>query len=61
MSNLIDFLQKKNITNLEGYSQQVKRQSEFLRKIVNDKSINNVMEIGFNAGHSAEFKNREKV
>ena len=55
MSNLVDFYKKKNITNFEGYSQQVKGQADFLRNIVNDKSINNVMEIGFNAGHSAEL------
>ena len=55
MINLLDFYKEKNITNFEGYSQQVKGQVEFLRNIVNDKSINNVMEIGFNAGHSAEL------
>ena len=55
MSNLVDFYKKKNITKFEGYSQQVKGQVDFLRNIVNDKSINNVMEIGFNAGHSAEL------
>lgn len=55
MSNLVDFYKEKNIVNFEGYSQQVKGQADFLRNIVNDKSINNVMEIGFNAGHSAEL------
>tara|TARA_Y100000389_G_scaffold44671_1_gene39368 strand:- start:3830 stop:4423 length:594 start_codon:yes stop_codon:yes gene_type:complete len=55
MINLVDFYKEKNITNFEGYSQQVKGQVEFLRNIVNDESINNVMEIGFNAGHSAEL------
>ena len=55
MINLVDFYKEKNITNFEGYSQEVKGQVEFLRNIVNDESINNVMEIGFNAGHSAEL------
>lgn len=55
MSNLVDFYKEKNITIIEGYSQQVKGQVKFLRNIVNHKSINNVMEIGFNAGHSAEL------
>ena len=55
MTNLVDFYKKKNIKNFEGYSQEVKGQANFLRKIVNHKSINNVMEIGFNAGHSAEL------
>ena len=55
MSNLSDFYRQQNITNFEGYSQQVKGQTDFLRNIVNDESIKNVMEIGFNAGHSAEL------
>ena len=55
MSNLSEFLQQKNITQFEGYSQQVKEQANFLRNIVNAKSIKSVMEIGFNAGHSAEL------
>ena len=55
MTTLIDFYKQQNIRNFEGYSQQVKEQSDFLRNIVNDISINNVMEIGFNAGHSAEL------
>ena len=58
MNNLNDFYKEKKIdpTKLvEGHSQQVKEQTEFLREIVNDESINNVMEIGFNGGHSAEL------
>ena len=55
MSNLVDFYKEKNQQIAEGYSQQVKGQVEFLRNIVNHKSIKNVMEIGFNAGHSAEL------
>lgn len=56
MTSLVDFYKQQNIVRFdEGYSQQVKGQSEFLRDIVNDTSINNVMEIGFNAGHSAEL------
>ena len=55
MINLVDFFKEKNITKFEGYSQQIKEQVEFLKNIVNDESINNVMEIGFNAGHSAEL------
>ena len=55
MTSLSDFYKEKNIKVNEGYSQQVKGQVDFLKNIVNDKSINNVMEIGFNAGHSAEL------
>lgn len=55
MSNLIDFYKELNITKFEGYSQQCNEESIFLKNIVNNKSINTVMEIGFNAGHSAEL------
>lgn len=55
MSNLKDFLNKQNTVISEGYSQEVKGQSDFLKNIVNDESIKSVMEIGFNAGHSAEL------
>ena len=55
MSNLVNFYKKENVNIIEGYSQQVKGQVDFLRNIVNDESINNLMEIGFNAGHSAEL------
>jgi predicted O-methyltransferase YrrM len=43
---------KSNVT--EGYSQQSKDETAFLEKIVNDKNIKTVMEIGFNGGHSAD-------
>lgn len=55
MSNLNDLLKQKNIYGIEGHSQEVKEQTDFLKNIVNDESIKNVMEIGFNAGHSAEL------
>lgn len=55
MSNLTDYYQELNITNFEGYSQQCDQESDFLRNIVSSESIKNVMEIGFNAGHSAEL------
>jgi predicted O-methyltransferase YrrM len=55
MSNLVDFYKELNIIHFEGYSQQCNEESIFLKNIVNNKSINNVMEIGFNAGHSAEL------
>ena len=55
MSNLIEFYSLNNITNFEGYSQQVPGQIIFLKDIVKQKSVLNVMEIGFNAGHSAEL------
>jgi predicted O-methyltransferase YrrM len=55
MTTLVDFYKVKNINRFEGYSQQCKGETEFLKNIVSNQSINNVMEIGFNAGHSAEI------
>ena len=55
MSTLNEFYIKRNISKFEGYSQQVPEQAQFLKNIVNNESIINVMEIGFNAGHSAEL------
>lgn len=55
MSKLTDYYNSNNIKVTEGYSQQVKEQVEFLKETVNQTSIHNVMEIGFNAGHSAEL------
>jgi hypothetical protein len=50
---LTSFLNSKGFTWFEGYSQEVPKQVEDLIKITNKPNIN-VMEIGFNAGHSAE-------
>lgn len=55
MTNLTEYLKSKNIEKLEGYSQQVPEQVDFLKTLVSNPSIKNVMEIGFNAGHSAEI------
>ena len=55
MSKLADFYKSKNINSFEGNTQEVVGQTDFLRSIVNNELINNVMEIGFNAGHSAEI------
>ena len=52
---LVDYYNYKNITQFEGYSQQSKGETDFLTNIVNNEAINNVLEIGFNAGHSAEL------
>ena len=55
MTNLKEFYEEKNIRILEGYSQQVPEQVKFLKDVVNVPGVKNVMEIGFNAGHSAEL------
>ena len=48
------FLNSKGFYSFEGYSQQVTKQVEDLVYLINNPNIKNVMEIGFNAGHSAE-------
>lgn len=52
--DLSDFYKTKKIGRFEGHSQQVEEETKFLKNIVCDDKIKNVMEIGFNAGHSAE-------
>jgi predicted O-methyltransferase YrrM len=47
------FLNSRGFYTFEGNSQQVPQQVEDLKKITSKPNIN-VMEIGFNAGHSAE-------
>jgi predicted O-methyltransferase YrrM len=47
------FLNKRGFYSFEGYSQQLPEQVKDLIKLTNKPNIN-VMEIGFNAGHSAE-------
>jgi predicted O-methyltransferase YrrM len=47
------FLNSRGFHSFEGYSQQVGQQIEDLINLTNKPNIN-VMEIGFNAGHSAE-------
>lgn len=51
--SLTHFLNKRGLHSSEGYSQQFPPQVEDLIKLTNKPNIN-VMEIGFNAGHSAE-------
>lgn len=48
------FLNNRGFHSFEGYSQQVPQQVEDLIILTNKPNIN-VMEIGFNAGHSAEI------
>ena len=52
--SITSFLNDKGFNWFEGYSQQVPQQVEDLINITNKPNIN-VMEIGFNAGHSAEL------
>jgi predicted O-methyltransferase YrrM len=51
--SITSFLNNKGFNYFEGYSQQLPQQVEDLINLTNKPNIN-VMEIGFNAGHSAE-------
>lgn len=55
MISLINYYKEKNIVDFEGFSQEITKQVHFLKNIVNNENIFNVMEIGFNAGHSADL------
>jgi predicted O-methyltransferase YrrM len=51
--SITSFLNSRNVYDIEGFCQQVQQQVEDLINLTNKPNIN-VMEIGFNAGHSAE-------
>ena len=51
--SITTFLNNRGFNNFEGYSQQVPQQVEDLITLTNKPKLN-IMEIGFNAGHSAE-------
>jgi predicted O-methyltransferase YrrM len=51
--SLNDFLSENNATLIEGHIDQIPQQVEELVKL--SKNSKNIMEIGFNAGHSAEM------
>jgi len=62
ISNITNFLNNRNFYSFEGHSQQIQLQVEDLINLTNKPNIN-VMEIGFNAGHSAEvfLKNNKEL
>lgn len=49
------YLKSNGITMGDGYSQQIGEQKILLTNIINNDNVKNVMEIGFNGGHSAEL------
>lgn len=51
------------IHEFEGHSQQDSGETEFLSKIIQNDMLVNVIEIGFNAGHSADtfLRNNSKI
>ena len=63
--SITSFLNSRGFYSFEGYSQEVPQQVTDLISIINsiNKPVINVMEIGFNAGHSAEvfLRNNKRV
>lgn len=53
-STLDEFLEHYKIKPIEGFCQQMERQVEILKHYASQPDITNIMEIGFNCGHSAE-------
>ena len=60
--NINNFLHKKKFFSFEGHCQEIPQQIEDLINLTS-KPVVNVMEIGFNAGHSAEvfLKNNNEI
>ena len=54
MTDIHSYYKKLGILGFEGHSQQCESETKFLKNIVNDDIMKNVLEIGFNAGHSAD-------
>ena len=53
--SLITYLKQNNCNITEGYSQSCYNQVIILQVLCSDKNIKNILEIGFNAGHSANL------
>jgi predicted O-methyltransferase YrrM len=54
MNTLTEYYKSLNIYTFEGHSQECKPETDFLKNIIDNNEIKNVMEIGFNGGPSAE-------
>jgi len=52
---VITYLKQNNCNITEGYSQSCYNQVIILQVLCSDKNIKNILEIGFNAGHSANL------
>lgn len=49
------YLTERGFTSFEGYCEEIRGQVADLKMLVSNPAIHTVMEIGFNAGHSAEL------
>ena len=52
--SLNDFLNEKGVRELEGNCDNIPAQKQHIAEICWNRRIKNILEIGFNAGHSAE-------
>jgi len=52
---LDNYLAKYNITDYEGHSSQIPQQMFDLKQFLSDLEIKEILEIGFNAGHSSDL------
>ena len=48
------FLKERNCNIIEGYSRSCYKETILLQVLVSDSKFKNILEIGFNAGHSAD-------
>jgi predicted O-methyltransferase YrrM len=53
--SLINYLKQKKCNIIEGYSRSCYNETMILQLLCADKNIKNILEIGFNAGHSADL------
>lgn len=53
--SLTSFLNSKGFRHFEGYSQQCPQEVDDLVELIKSPNIKDVMEIGFNGGHSADI------
>jgi predicted O-methyltransferase YrrM len=53
--SLNDYLNLHNISGFEGNCDNIPQQQYTLKRLISDFNIKNILEIGFNAGHSADL------
>ena len=62
-NTLTTYLNDRGFHAFDGYTQELPEQEKDIIEIMSISNINNVMEIGFNAGHSADIflNNNDKI
>lgn len=54
MLSLNEYMKEHGQVHVEGHMQDYPCQTETIKKLIHENNIKNIMEIGFNAGHSCE-------